>query len=125
MPGVAAMGQPPFGPPSDRLVRGELAGGTVFFLPRHGCGHRLAPHELPHAANVWALRSLGVRWLFCVTAMGSLREELHPERYRGGGPTLRPDEPVPTPYLTLSFLYGVRGMVLSYPNSSPAAIFPI
>lgn len=69
----------PFGPTSDRLVRGELAGRTVFFLPRHGRGHRLAPHELPHAANVWALRSLGVRWLFCVTAVGSLREELHPE----------------------------------------------
>ncbi len=69
----------PFGPPSDVLVRGELAGRTVYFLPRHGRGHRLLPTELPHQANIWALRSLGVRWILCVTAVGSLREELHPE----------------------------------------------
>ncbi len=69
----------PFGPPSDILLAGELAGRTVYFLPRHGRGHRLLPTELPHQANLWALRSLGVRFILCVTAVGSLREELHPE----------------------------------------------
>lgn len=69
----------PFGSPSDALVRGTLAGRTVLFLPRHGRGHRIAPHEINHRANIYALRSLGVRWLICVTAVGSLREEIHPE----------------------------------------------
>jgi len=68
----------PFGQPSDRLIRGEMCGRQVFFLPRHGKGHRIAPHEINHQANLYALRSAGVRWLICVTAVGSLREEYHP-----------------------------------------------
>ena len=69
----------PFGQPSDTITRGRFAGRSVYFLPRHGRGHRLLPTEVPHQANIWALRSLGVRWILCVTAVGSLREELHPE----------------------------------------------
>jgi len=65
----------PFGPPSDVLLRGEIAGRTVYFLPRHGRGHRILPTELNHRANIWALKSLGVRWIICVTAVGSLREQ--------------------------------------------------
>lgn len=68
----------PFGAPSDVLVGGKLAGRQVYFLPRHGRGHRLLPHELNHRANIWALRSLGVRWIVCVTAVGSLQEKYAP-----------------------------------------------
>lgn len=68
----------PFGDPSDALVGGTLAGRQVWFLPRHGRGHRLLPSEINHRANLWALRSLNVRWLICVTAVGSLREEYAP-----------------------------------------------
>ncbi len=68
----------PFGPPSDALVGGTLAGRRVWFLPRHGRGHRLLPTEINHRANLWALRSLDVRFLICVTAVGSLREEYRP-----------------------------------------------
>lgn len=68
----------PYGPPSDAIVRGIFAGRTVCFLPRHGRGHRLLPTELNHRANLWALRSLGVRWIIAVTAVGSLREEYAP-----------------------------------------------
>ena len=68
----------PFGDPSDKLVSGRIGGRRVCFLPRHGVGHRLMPHEINHRANVWALRSLGVRWVVSVTAVGSLREELAP-----------------------------------------------
>jgi 5'-methylthioadenosine phosphorylase len=68
----------PFGEPSDALVGGTFHGRQVWFLPRHGRGHRLLPHEINHRANIWALRSLGVRWLVCVTAVGSLREEYKP-----------------------------------------------
>ena len=50
----------PFGSPSDSLVGGQLKGRQVYFLPRHGRGHRLLPHELNHRANIYALRSLNV-----------------------------------------------------------------
>ncbi|MBB80694.1 MAG: S-methyl-5'-thioadenosine phosphorylase [Roseibacillus sp.] len=68
----------PFGQPSDTLVGGTVAGRQVWFLPRHGKGHHLLPHEINHRANIWALRSLGVRWVICVTAVGSLREKYAP-----------------------------------------------
>ena len=68
----------PFGSPSDVIVGGEVAGRRVYFLPRHGRGHRLLPHELNHRANIYALRSLGVRWIICVTAVGSLQERYAP-----------------------------------------------
>ena len=52
----------PFGDPSDAIISGEFAGRRVCFLPRHARGHRLLPSELNHRANIWALRSLNVRW---------------------------------------------------------------
>ena len=51
----------PFGPPSDPLVIGEVAGRRVAFVPRHGRDHRFPPHKIPYRANLWALRSVGVR----------------------------------------------------------------
>jgi 5'-methylthioadenosine phosphorylase len=68
----------PFGDPSDALIGGQLHGRQVYFLPRHGRGHRLLPHELNHRANIYALRSLNVRWIICVTAVGSLQEKYAP-----------------------------------------------
>jgi 5'-methylthioadenosine phosphorylase len=68
----------PFGPPSDRLVGGKLSGRQVYFLPRHGRGHRILPHELNHRANIYALRSLNVRWIISVGAVGSLQEKYAP-----------------------------------------------
>src|SRR4051794_11020840 len=68
----------PFGSPSDVIFGGKVAGRQVYFLPRHGRGHRIMPHELNHRANIFALRSLGVRWIICVTAVGSLQEQYEP-----------------------------------------------
>jgi 5'-methylthioadenosine phosphorylase len=68
----------PFGTPSDEIIEGKLAGRRVFFLPRHGRGHRLLAHEINHRANIWALRSLNVRWIVSVNACGSLREKIRP-----------------------------------------------
>ncbi|HWB07407.1 MAG TPA: S-methyl-5'-thioadenosine phosphorylase [Verrucomicrobiales bacterium] len=68
----------PWGAPSDAITGGTFAGRRVYFLPRHGRGHRILPTELNHRANIWALRSLGVRWIICVTAVGSLQEQYHP-----------------------------------------------
>ena len=65
----------PFGAPSDSIVGGTMSGRSVYFLPRHGRGHRILPHEVNHRANIYALRSLNVRWIICVTAVGSLQEK--------------------------------------------------
>src|SRR5467141_3338086 len=68
----------PFGSPSDALIGGNVSGRQVYFLPRHGRGHRILPHELNHRANIYALRSLNVRWIIAVTAVGSLQEKYEP-----------------------------------------------
>ena len=68
----------PFGGPSDALVLGELAGREVLFLPRHGTGHRLLPSEIPFRANIYGLKKLGVEWIISVSAVGSMKETIHP-----------------------------------------------
>ena len=68
----------PFGPPSDELLTGTLAGRDVVFLPRHARGHRLLPSELNHRANIWAMKQLGVAWIISVSAVGSLQAKYRP-----------------------------------------------
>lgn len=69
----------PYGAPSDPIVVGEVAGGRrVAFLPRHGRDHRYPPHRIPYRANLWALRSLGVRQVLAPCAVGSLTPALGP-----------------------------------------------
>jgi 5'-methylthioadenosine phosphorylase len=68
----------PFGAPSDPIAVGEVAGRRVAFLPRHGRDHRFPPHKIPYRANMWALRSLGVRRVLAPTAVGSLTASYGP-----------------------------------------------
>lgn len=68
----------PFGPPSDLLVTGTMHGVQLAFLPRHGRGHRLAPHELPFRANVHAMKQLGMQCVVGISAVGSMREDVRP-----------------------------------------------
>src|SRR5258708_9372226 len=68
----------PFGPSCDLLVGGKLSGRQVYFLPRHGRGHRILPHEINFRAHICALRSLNVRWVSSVAAVGSLQEKYAP-----------------------------------------------
>ncbi len=68
----------PFGKPSGDIVIGTLRGKRVAFLPRHGEGHIHAPSAIPQRANVFALKTLGVRFILAVNACGSLREEYAP-----------------------------------------------
>lgn len=65
----------PYGPTSDAIVVGRLGQARVAFLARHACGHKLLPSEIPFLANVWALKSLRVRYLLSVSAVGSLIEK--------------------------------------------------
>ncbi|MCP9944142.1 S-methyl-5'-thioadenosine phosphorylase [Streptomyces somaliensis] len=76
----------PYGRPSDSLFVGEAAGRRVAFLPRHGRAHRLPPHRINYRANLWALRSLGVRQVVGPCAVGGLRAEYGP------GTLLVPDQ---------------------------------
>jgi 5'-methylthioadenosine phosphorylase len=68
----------PFGPTSDAIVVGMLGAAPVAFLARHARGHKLLPSEIPFLANMWALKSLGVRYLLSVSAVGSLVEQAAP-----------------------------------------------
>ena len=68
----------PFGSPSTAIMVGELGENKIAFLNRHGQGHKLSPSEIPFAANIFALKKLGVRTLITSGAVGSLREEIAP-----------------------------------------------
>jgi 5'-methylthioadenosine phosphorylase len=68
----------PYGAPSGRITVAEVGGRRVAFLPRHGRDHRFPPHRIPYRANLWALRSLGVRQILAPCAVGGLRPELGP-----------------------------------------------
>lgn len=68
----------PYGRPSDSLRIGRIGDLEVVFLARHGRHHTFTPTEVPYRANIWALRSLGVRWILSVSAVGSLQEQYRP-----------------------------------------------
>jgi 5'-methylthioadenosine phosphorylase len=103
----------PFGPPSAPIVLGVLQGREVAFLARHGMHHDLLPGEINFRANIWALKSVGVRTVIGVSAVGSLREEIRPG-----------DLSLPTQYLDFTkgqraaTFFG-RGMVAHISTAQP------
>jgi len=68
----------PFGNPSDAYIAGRLEGVKVVFLPRHGKGHRIQPSSLNFRANIYGMKKLGVQWIIGVSAVGSMKESIHP-----------------------------------------------
>jgi 5'-methylthioadenosine phosphorylase len=68
----------PFGDPSDEFIVGRLGDAKAVFLPRHGRGHRILPHEINFRANVYGMKQLGVEWILSVSAVGSMKEEIRP-----------------------------------------------
>ena len=68
----------PFGDPSDDILLGELDSVTLAFLPRHGRGHIIPPSEINYRANIDALKRVGVTEIISLSAVGSLKEDLHP-----------------------------------------------
>ncbi|MFA6714209.1 MAG: S-methyl-5'-thioadenosine phosphorylase [Victivallales bacterium] len=68
----------PFGAPSDEFTCGTLHGREIIFLPRHGKGHHIAPGELKHRANIFAMKKLGVTHILSISAVGSLKNEMKP-----------------------------------------------
>ena len=106
--------QTPYGRPSSPVMLGRLDGRPVAFLARHGLQHNLLPSEINYRANIWALKSVGVRTVIGVSAVGSLREEIRPG-----------DLALPAQYL--DFTKGVRaasffgqGMVAHVSTANPS-----
>lgn len=71
----------PFGSPSDKIILGTLSDMKVAFLPRHGRKHAILPGEINQRANMWALKSIGVKTIISASAVGSLKEELAPTHF--------------------------------------------
>ncbi len=103
----------PFGPPSDRLSVGEVGGRRVAFVARHGRDHRHPPHRVNYRANLWALRSLGVRQVVAPCAVGSLRPELGP------GTVVVPDQVVDR---TWGREHTVYDGTTAHPGGDPTAV---
>ncbi len=101
----------PFGAPSAPMTIGELEGRRVAFIPRHGKHHEHNPSQVPYAANIWALKQLGVFWVVAVNAVGSLQEEIAP------GDFAIPDQIIDKTYMRQNALYPdvVTHVSLSYP----------
>jgi 5'-methylthioadenosine phosphorylase len=68
----------PYGHPSDRIALATIKGKRVAFLPRHGKDHSIPPHMINYRANLWAMKSLGVKRIIAPTASGSLQPEIKP-----------------------------------------------
>jgi 5'-methylthioadenosine phosphorylase len=68
----------PFGPPSDAVFVGALGDRSVAFLARHGRSHRILPGEINYRANIYALKALGVERILSASAVGSMKEGIHP-----------------------------------------------
>ena len=68
----------PYGEPSGPLTHGELCGQSIVFLARHGQGHTIPPHDVNYRANIWALKSTGVKNVLAVAAVGGIRKDLVP-----------------------------------------------
>ncbi|MCG5220403.1 S-methyl-5'-thioadenosine phosphorylase [Streptosporangium sp. KLBMP 9127] len=95
----------PYGPPSDVVTVGKIGSRTVAFVPRHGRDHRFPPHRIPYRANMWALRSLGVRQIVAPSAVGSLRAE------NGPGALVIPDQLVDRTIGRVQTYYDTSGAV--------------
>lgn len=68
----------PYGKPSAPVVEAKFKDAEFYFIPRHGRHHEFLPHEVNYCANIFALKTLGVKYIISVSAVGSLKEELPP-----------------------------------------------
>ncbi len=103
----------PFGAPSDDVVVGDVEGRRVAFIARHGQGHRFPPHRVNYRANLWALRSVGVRQVLAPCAVGSLKPELGP------GTIVVPDQVVDRTWGREHTVYGEEGPVVHVGFADP------
>ena len=70
-----------FGKPSSKIIEGKINENLIYFLSRHGLGHRLSPSEINYRANIDCFKQLEVTDIISLSAVGSLRNELDPETF--------------------------------------------
>jgi len=121
MPAIAAVESlevdTPFGRPSGAIRIGTVRGKRVAFLPRHGEGHVLSPGSLPYRANIFALKSLGVRFIIAVNAVGSLREDYAP------GHIITPDQIIDYTIFTRARSFFETGLVAHVSVADPMSAY--
>ena len=71
----------PWGSPSDQILKTNHINKEVYFLPRHGRGHSISPSNINFRANIDALKQLGVTDIVSISAVGSLKKDLHPGKF--------------------------------------------
>ena len=103
----------PWGDPSDALTIGTVAGRSVAFVPRHGRDHRYPPHRVNYRANLWALRTVGVRQVLAPCAVGSLKAE------HDAGSVVVPDQVVDRTWGRASTFFDEPGVVVHVPFADP------
>lgn len=103
----------PFGQPSDEIVLGNLGETVVAFLARHGSGHRILPTAINYRANIYALKALGVKRIFSVSAVGSMKESIKP------GDVVLPDQFIDRTTMQRKRTFFDQGVVAHIPFSDP------
>lgn len=98
----------PYGDPSGPVSVGTVQGRAVAFLPRHGPGHAFPAHQVPYRANLWALRSLGVRQILAPCAVGGLTPDLGP------GSVVVPDQIVDRTTARIQSFYDAGAVHVSF-----------
>ncbi len=102
----------PFGAPSASYILGSLSGKRLAFLPRHGEGHVFMPSEIPFRANIYGFKQLGCEWLISASAVGSLKEDIHP------GEIVIPDQFIDMTKNRIGTFFG-GGVVAHVPMADP------
>ena len=102
----------PFGAPSASYILGSLSGKRLAFLPRHGEGHIFMPSEIPFRANIYGFKQLGCEWLISASAVGSLKEDIHP------GEIVIPDQFIDMTKNRIGTFFG-GGVVAHVPMADP------
>ena len=69
----------PYGEPSEQVTRARLGQQSLLFLPRHGAGHRLPPHQINYRANIWALKQMGATQVVAINAVGGITKNMSPQ----------------------------------------------
>lgn len=67
-----------YGAASAPVVHGRINGCEVFFLARHGEGHKIPPHAINYRANIKALAQLGVTHIIAIAAVGGMDKAFAP-----------------------------------------------
>ena len=73
--------QSEWGDPSDNVLEGLINGKKIYFLSRHGQGHKFSPIDINYRANIDCLKQCGVTDIISLSAVGSLKDSHTPGKF--------------------------------------------